>query len=690
MSYQYQITLSRPTVGLLLILVLASLCLAAPCLAQVEASFVVVPLSGPNGMLLVIGGPTLHPNSAADNGGWVGYHIYRRVQGDTGFVRVTSAPISRPGTLAELEQAMGGSIDGFEKFAGLNSKLELWQRIEHNDSSVLALTLLSKNFRKAIGLLVWDNKLERGKTYQYRATMVDANGRESAPSEPQQATFGVPSLPLVGPIEVGGKSKDNGIEITWDANPADSGALTYSVYRCPDSNGAYLCLNRSPLAYLPDESGSTEHGTFIDTTAQVGRTYYYSVVSVDFAGNESPRTPQLIWNRADIVAPPIPQNVFANPSDLGITVTWDKVAAADVAGYNLYRSLDADSNYVRLNAVILPADTGYYEDKSTTLSDRYFYRVTAIDRAGNESEKSPRSVSLFGNYLPPVPPQGVKVESRTNGIRVQWVKSDEVDVQGYYVFRADSYNGELSQVSPLIGRDTTEYLDTSAYLSSRGQYWYLAQAINYTGITSQYSLPAATAPEKQEATGAPASFFGYYDVSGARLFWARLDDNMISGYNVYRALDGDSLKWEKITTVPLGREAGEFTDSTVRKGTAYQYRIQSINTSQVAGAWSHNVRIFAFEAVPLPPGGVRVTREGTALKIYWDKTYQSSVAGYRVYRHGEQDAAASVTPTIVPMGVTEYRDASAKAGERYYYSVSCVDQSGAESDRSAEVSFLYD
>ena len=49
---------------------------------------------------------------------------------------------------------------------------------------------------------------------------------------------------------------------------------------------------------------------------------------------------------------------------------------------------------------------------------------------------------------------------------------------------------KLSQVSPLIGGDTTSYLDTDEYLSARGRYYYVVQAMNYTGLYSPYSLPA--------------------------------------------------------------------------------------------------------------------------------------------------------------------------------------------------------
>jgi fibronectin type 3 domain-containing protein len=140
----------------------------------------------------------------------------------------------------------------------------------------------------------------------------------------------------------------------------------------------------------------------------------------------------------------------------------------------------------------------------------------------------------------------------------------------------------------------------------------------------------------------------------------------------------------------LAREVSEYTDTMAQVGSAYRYHLRAVNAAGVEGARSHDVRVMAFEPAPLPPGGVRVARAGSALKIHWDQTQQSSVAGYRIYRHGERDAVAPLVSTILSPDVTEYSDDSVRPGERYYYSVSCVNRAGAESDRSVEISFLYE
>jgi fibronectin type 3 domain-containing protein len=650
--------------------------------------FGVAPLSGPDGMLLVIGGPLLHPTNAAANDGWIGYHLYRKAPGDTGFTRITSVPLSRPGSLVELEKAMGGTIDGFERFAGLRSKQELWQAIERGDSAIIAISFLSKNFRRALGLMVTDTKVEKGKSYAYRATLVAANGTESKPSDPQSAAFGTPLIPLVGPSNVKGEATNKGVVLTWQVNPADSGAFSYSVYRCPDSVGTFLRLNLAALTPAVDSGVEPGPGSFIDTTARSGRRYYYAVVSTDYAGNESPRRPLLAISPRDVAPVYIPQNVFARPSELGITVTWDAVAGGDVLGYNIYRSSNADSNFVRLNSLPLPADTGFCEDRTTTLVDRYFYRVTSVNRSGAESEKSALALSLFENRTQLLPPQAVRAQQRPNGIAVTWQAGDEPDLRGYYVFRADSYNGSLSQVSKLIAKDTTEFIDTARYLSSVGQYWYLVQSINYAGVSSNYSAPVVAYPGKPQSVDAPRSLFGYLDGRKVRLFWTGLDDNAVTGYRLYRTREADSAKWARLTVNPMPRTSSEYTDTSASEGEAYLYQLRAINAQGQEGSPSHNIRILAFAPASLPPMGLRVAQEGPALTIVWGVTNQSAIAGYRIYRRSDSEPAALLSAQMIPVTTTTHHDTSVHSGTRYYYSVSCVDQSGREGNRSTEVSFL--
>jgi fibronectin type 3 domain-containing protein len=243
-------------------------------------------------------------------------------------------------------------------------------------------------------------------------------------------------------------------------------------------------------------------------------------------------------------------------------------------------------------------------------------------------------------------------------------------------------------VSALIGKDTTEYLDTSNYLFAAGQYWYLVQAINYTGMVSGYSVPAASRPDKTLTVDAPRSFFGYQDGKMARLFWSRTDDFAVAGYHLYRAREADSLKWEKLTAIALPRTAGDFTDTTAAMDASWRYQLRAVDDKGVESQPTHDVRIALFEAAPLPPGNIRIAAVGGSLKVIWSKSLQTSAFGYHVYRRSDTEGPVLLTAQPIPNATTEFVDRSVRAGVKYYFSICCVDRSGREGDRSPEVSYL--
>jgi hypothetical protein len=84
----------------------------------------------------------------------------------------------------------------------------------------------------------------------------------------------------------------------------------------------------------------------------------------------------------DTTAPPVVTGVTATGSVSGITLGWTASTATDLAGYNLYRSATAGGTYSKVNAALLTA-TGY--NHTAAPEGVSYYRVTAVDKSGNES-----------------------------------------------------------------------------------------------------------------------------------------------------------------------------------------------------------------------------------------------------------------------------------------------------------------
>jgi fibronectin type 3 domain-containing protein len=69
-----------------------------------------------------------------------------------------------------------------------------------------------------------------------------------------------------------------------------------------------------------------------------------------------------------------------------VDLSWSINLETDLAGYRVYRSERQDMRGVLITADLLLAPA--YRDTSVEPGHRYWYSVTAVDRAGNESDAS--------------------------------------------------------------------------------------------------------------------------------------------------------------------------------------------------------------------------------------------------------------------------------------------------------------
>ena len=156
--------------------------------------------------------------------------------------------------------------------------------------------------------------------------------------------------------------------------------------------GAEVPGTKVPLARIAE----LESPPYIDTQAELGKTYVYSVRSVaQYPGVqiESLDSNFVTITPKDVFPPPAPQDLVAAfvPAVGGapgyLDLSWSINAATDIAGYNVYRSEELSRPGMRLNSGLLL--TPAFRDMNAAPGRTYFYTVTAVDRSGNESPASP-------------------------------------------------------------------------------------------------------------------------------------------------------------------------------------------------------------------------------------------------------------------------------------------------------------
>jgi hypothetical protein len=138
-------------------------------------------------------------------------------------------------------------------------------------------------------------------------------------------------------------------------------------------------------------------------------------------------------------------------------------------------------------------------------------------------------------------------------------------------------------------------------------------------------------------------------------------------------------------------------DITAHTGDTYRYVAQRIQQITLAGQTVEMASLpsapaeTAYRDVfppPVPIGLVSAADTASkAIDLDWTPDVDPGLAGYIVYRRaaGTGQTPERISPAGKPVITSAWSDTTAVPGQRYAYSVSAIDVSGNESQRSTEI-----
>jgi len=198
---------------------------------------------------------------------------------------------------------------------------------------------------------------------------------------------------------------ENTIELKWTApartsgGEALSGALEYHVYRGELQANSVASEAKEfrvgDWKILPAQIGTAGQPEYKDANFDFGKNYGYVVRTLIGTGEgavESSDSAVAVVTPKDIFPPAKPEGVVAAvlrgfaAGEAVVDLSWSISVETDLAGYRVYRSEEESARGELITAKLLP--TPAYRDASAKVGKKYWYRVTAVDRAGNESEAS--------------------------------------------------------------------------------------------------------------------------------------------------------------------------------------------------------------------------------------------------------------------------------------------------------------
>jgi hypothetical protein len=175
--------------------------------------------------------------------------------------------------------------------------------------------------------------------------------------------------------------------ISWQAPKANlngsspANVLGYNLYRKADTET--IKLNKTPLL----------QPSLTETQFQFNTKYQYFVRALSLPRTGAPASEIIESNPSEILTvtpkdtfPPVAPTSITIASRGGlISIFWPANAEPDVIGYNIYRS-DDEKTWAKITG--RPITTITFSDKQVKANQKYFYQITAVDNAGNESPRS--------------------------------------------------------------------------------------------------------------------------------------------------------------------------------------------------------------------------------------------------------------------------------------------------------------
>ena len=385
------------------------------------------------------------------------------------------------------------------------------------------------------------------------------------------------------------------VQLSW--NKVSGAASYYALY-----------YNQQEQKWnILEETTSTSYKDY-DVTA--GSTYIYGVTALDASGNNGEIAyDEITFNGSSsggggggtTSKPNTPANVKATAGTSSITVTWSSVSGAD--GYKVYRSTSASGSY----SFMANVNNTTYTDYNVNTGTSYYYKVSAVNNAGESSMSSyayakiassgggdnPGGGGSSTNYEP-CPPSVTC--SGSSSVTVKWTAATSTGCgkpTSYDVLRKNLITGQTETLKS--GTTSTSYTDSKPF---PGINTYGVRAINSYGnatgqnISSSIGIEAPTFAGENITASANYVFVTVKDLNVPEEWkkYYTLQLYKSSSYSGYYAIE-HSWKYEECSGINNQLSFNKYYGSSVNlTGYTYYFKVRWVfeapYSSIVEGSYS--------------------------------------------------------------------------------------------------------
>ena len=613
-----------------------------------------------------------------------GFHLYREQNGER--TRLTDAPVRSLQRPQRLPTLLGSRYEWLERQYDEDDPIGVYYTMRGDWSNGLFAAFLDPAVARALGLLHVDSTAPVGENVTYRAVFVDADGDSTGQELAKDVSLASTSAP--SPDELSVSNEERQVTLSWRyptaSREADDQIIRFDVYRVVGEDDAQRVNGDEVI--LRNAAETDFSYSFSVPRTGVEETFF--VAAVDITGRAVAFSDRLTTRIPDNTPPEVVEAVKVYDEASGVAqVSWSVHPAPDAAGYHVYRAPRLEAEFQRINDRRLNLLETTYVDSTVRGRHTYHYRVTAVDSAGNESEKSNAAMAQVVDHEPPPSPTNLDAtfEPANDGgrVRLQWSAADiPEDLRTFQVLRRRL--GESTGPTSYGQAHTDPVLDTTFVDGGLGKasefaegayYRYAVVALDSARNVSDSTFTRIQIPDR--ISPAPPAEVQALNEDGVRALvkWSPSTNLDVTAYRVYRRVDdGPDTLWTEVAG-----DVQQVPDRDAEPGRQYRYAVSAVDSLDNEGNRSDpaTIEMRDFDA----PAAVRnvqaQVQEEEGVRIRWETVSANDMTGYQVYRS-----------TTIPTGIYEpvnedlvaeppFSDAEGEAD--MWYRVRAVDSSGNES-----------
>ncbi len=386
--------------------------------------------------------------------------------------------------------------------------------------------------------------------------------------------------------------------------------------------------------------------------------------------------------------PEAPPSLVAASAEVGVELTWDNPMQnqlVPIFAFLVEREDVTGGKVLLTDKPLLISETesagpeGRFTDLAPPRESEATYRIFSIDLFGRRSR--PKSTSLFiADVSSLVPPGGFTATAGENQVGLAWEQNPSPYTSGYVVERSLLRSGPFIPLTPDgLEADRSTWVDKN--LVGGSTYFYRIRSMDPRGKLGMPSLLAVATPKNRQAPPAPNNLNAEVGRTRVRLTWDAVQFPVV-GYRVERFAK-DAKRWTILTPTVVSEPRYDDHTGLHTQG-EFRYRITAVAFDNQESKSSREVKAVLLDTVsPNPP---RITdidgSNGKVVITFQAALPKNDVQAFLVVRSVAEDDPGLVIGDPLPVRENRFEDTFVTVGQKYWYRLVAVDESGNRSDPS--------